>query len=197
VADAPLLTAASPIAPAAGRSGRLDGASGVTARIRTDLQIASVIARPGGERALAERLGFEPPAEPQRRGAGGLALLGVGPHRWLAVAEGGEALADRLARELAGAASVCDQSDGYFVIELGGPAARRALAKGVAIDLHPSAFPADAVAVTQVAHIGVVIWRTDVGERFRLALFRSMAASFWGWLSHASAEFGLTTEASE
>ncbi|MDB5444725.1 MAG: sarcosine oxidase gamma subunit [Phenylobacterium sp.] len=192
------LAPAAALAVAPGRTGRLDGAPGVTVRLGVNLQIASVVARKEAGAALGARLaeafGVQPPAGPARCGTDALAWLGVGPGRWLAVADGSGDLAGRLTQELGGLASVCDQSDGYAVVEVAGPAARRALAKGVALDLHPDVFAADAVAVTQIAHIGTVLWRTQDGERFRLAVFRSMAASFWRWLGHSAAEFGLIVE---
>jgi sarcosine oxidase subunit gamma len=69
------------------------------------------------------------------------------------------------------------------------------LAKGCMVDLHPSAFPPGAAALTSIAHIGVHLWRID--ERldggdpaFDLLVARSMAASFWSWAAASAAEFG-------
>ncbi|MEI9964423.1 MAG: sarcosine oxidase subunit gamma family protein [Caulobacteraceae bacterium] len=165
----------------------------MVARARPDLQIASVIARRGMADALAARVkalfALDLPAGPSRADGVGVAFLGVGPDRWLAVRTGGGELAAELARDLAGLASVSDQSDGYAAVELGGSDARRALAKGVPLDLHPAAFAPNDVAVTLIAHVGAVVWRAD--DAFLVAVFRSYAGSFWGWLAQSAAEFGL------
>jgi sarcosine oxidase subunit gamma len=57
---------------------------------------------------------------------------------------------------------------------------RTALARGVAVDLHPSTMTPHDVAVTRVGHINVVIWlRAPLNApRFYLAVGRSYADSF-------------------
>ena len=76
-------------------------------------------------------------------------------------------------------------------MRISGPRARDALAKGVHIDLHPSAFlPGDA-AVTAVAYIGVHFWQVDAAPTYEFAMFRSFAVSFGEWLVDAAAEFGV------
>ena len=196
------MTDLGPLRPGSGFPGHTAGeafgapAGGVRAIIRDDLQLASVIARKGAGAAVAERLrdrfGAAPGAGPVRTGDAALAWLGVGPDRWLAVKTGRDGRwAAVLARELEGLAAVADQSDGYAVIEVAGPAARETLAKGFPIDLHPAAFGPEAAAVTLVAHIGAVIWRGEGEDRFLIAVFRSTAESFWHWLSGVAAAHGL------
>ncbi len=63
--------------------------------------------------------------------------------------------------------------------------------KGVAIDLHRDAFGMADVAVTAIAHIGTILWMVDEQPRYRVAVFRSYAGSFWHWLSTSAAEFGI------
>ncbi len=112
----------------------------------------------------------------------------MGPDRWLAVSDASSpVLHDLLVLELAGVAAVCDQGDAYAVFAVSGPAAACVLAKGVPLDLHPSAFGADAVAATLVAHMGVILWYAVSG--YRIAVFRSYGASFQHWLEGAAAEF--------
>jgi sarcosine oxidase subunit gamma len=68
---------------------------------------------------------------------------------------------------------------------------RDALAKGCPIDLHPRAFAAGNAAITVIAHIGIHLWRLPFDDGLYVALFRSMAGSFWSWLHASAAEFGL------
>ena len=77
------------------------------------------------------------------------------------------------------------------MFEISGPEARRALAKGVPLDLEM--FGENDAAVTAIAHIGAIIWKSGP-ERFVIAVFRSFAASFWHWLHASAAEFGLEVE---
>ena len=80
---------------------------------------------------------------------GDLALVGTGPRSWLALQPGGGwRFARGLAATLDGVAAVADQSSGYAVLRLTGPSLRATLAKGVPIDLHPSAFQPGSAAVT-------------------------------------------------
>ena len=175
--------------------------AGVVVRERTDYALAMVIARRGREAALAARLAdsdIELPMTPKRKANGALAYLGVGPGRWLVTcdsADNANTWATGLARDLASLASVTDQSDGYAVIEVGGARARATLAKGVTVDLHPRAFRAGDVAVTQIAHIGAILWQLDDRPAYEIAMFRSLAGSFWHWLSASAAEFGMATMA--
>ena len=68
------------------------------------------------------------------------------------------------------------------------------LAKGAPLDMRE--FSEDAAAVTAIAHIGAIIWKS-APERVAIAVFRSYAGSFWHWLSASAAEFGLSLEQSE
>jgi sarcosine oxidase subunit gamma len=149
---------------------------GVTVREVTVAQIATVIAR-GPIPSLFDG--------PKRTTRDGIDYLGVGPGKWLAFGP--------VAPEIAASASVIDQSGGYGVLEISGRDAVATLEKGIGIDLHPRAFAPDAVAVTTVAHMGVIVWRS-AGDAFRLAVFRSNAASFWHWLETSAAAFGLVIQ---
>lgn len=180
-----------------GRRGVADGGAGVLARPVGGLAIASVAA--GAKRiaavmdTLERRFGIRPPAYPAHREWDGVSLIGTGPGRWLALTEGqdGAGFEASLCCALDGLGAVTDQSDALLVLELAGPSARRALAKGVALDLHPTVFPTGSAAVTAVNHIGITLWRTDDAPTYRLAVPRSYAGSFMDWLTASAAEFGL------
>jgi sarcosine oxidase subunit gamma len=177
-----------------------DGA-GVIVRERADDALAIVTARRGMAAELAKRvkaMGIVLPSGPRRTAQGPLAFLGVGPGRWLATldhgvntAPGRTAWAKSLAHNLAGCASVADQTDGCAVLQISGAKVRATLAKGVAIDLHPRAFRAGDVAVTQIAHVGAMLWQLDDQPTFAISVSRSLAGSFWHWLSVSAEEFGV------
>ena len=185
-----------------GRIGRPDGRAGVTLALRQGVALASVMVRMGLQDDLAHRargsFGLELPTSSRRNGVGPMAFVWAGPGHWFATAEGmaGHALEQWLRDELAGLASVCDQSDGRTLIQVGGARARDALAKGIMIDLHPRAFGPGDAAATVVAHIAVHFWQVDALPHYEFFVFRSYAADFWHWLVDAGAEFGVAVETS-
>ncbi len=176
------------------------GTAGVTLMPCDDLGLATVIARKGQTAALTERIqslfGISLPSAPKRVSAGKVAFIGTGPGQWLAVDHGGadpQAFAAKLTKDLAGLASTSDQSDARAVIRVSGPAARRALAKGLPVDLHPRIFGPGDSALTQIALIGAHIWQIDEAPTYEIAVFRSLAGSFADWLIASAAEFGIAT----
>lgn len=171
---------------------------GVIATDRDGIGLATVLARRGRGEALAERVrkhfGLDLPQGPRRAASGAIAFAGTGPGAWLATQESGDGFADMLRAALGDLASVSDQSGGTAVLRLSGPRVRDALAKGVAIDLHPREFAPGDVAATLVAHVGVTLWRLADGADgavLEIAVARSLAGSFWHWLSASAAEHGL------
>jgi sarcosine oxidase subunit gamma len=105
------------------------------------------------------------------------------------------ALAGDLAATLKGLASVSDQSDGRAILRISGSRARDVLAKGLPIDLHPSVFGPGSAATSVIALMGVTLWQVDDAPTYDLAVFRSLAGSFWTWLTDSAAEFGCRVEA--
>lgn len=178
-------------APAFDAMAPVGSGNGVTVRLIAPA-VVSVLARAGKTEALIDKaqsaFGLALADAPRRAVAGALSALGVGPGRWLFL---GVAAKD-LETDLGGLASLSDHSDGYALFQLSGPAVRDALAKGVALDLHPDVFTPGTVAVTVIGHIGAIVWRD--GDSFVIAVFRSYAASFWHLLSASAAEFGLAVE---
>jgi methylglutamate dehydrogenase subunit D len=144
---------------------------------RPQLGIAAVAARKGVDLARIGAAAGEGPS-----------LLGVGPGAWLAVEEDAQPdFADRLQQDLAGLASVSDQSSAYAVLRLSGPGARTVLQRGASIDFHSDVFRVGSVAVTVIAHIGVVIWQVDDAPTYDVFVFRSFAESFRHWLDETAA----------
>jgi heterotetrameric sarcosine oxidase gamma subunit len=175
--------------------------AGVTAMVREEVGLATVMARRGASDALTqrvrERFGIDLPQGPRRSDATGLVFAGTGPGAWLALIErDGDDLAPRLMSELDGVASVSDQSDGYTVIRLSGARVRDALAKLIPVDVHPHAFKVGDVASTVASHIGVTVWRLPDEPKssavFEVILFRSLTRSFQTALAEACAEYGFS-----
>lgn len=77
---------------------------------------------------------------------------------------------------LAGCGAVTDVSDGWVALKLTGPAAAAALARLVAIDLSPRAFPEGATARTGLGHMMALVHRS-FPQSFTIYVFRSMTAS--------------------
>ena len=115
-------------------------------------------------------------------------VAGIGPDRWLILGEP--------PAHLPRCAGLVDVSDAFAAVDVGGPQARAALAKGCQLDLHPRAFAADAAAACIIAHISVLIvhiFRPPAGGRLRSSgssCPRSMTGSFSAWLVASAAEFG-------
>lgn len=179
------------------------GPAGVSVEPLEGCGVAHLIVRSGGEAALAaavEQLcGVIPPAQPRMVRADMHAVVWSGPGQWLLLADrrdGFAATLDLLGRH----AAVADQSHARAALRLAGPRVRQTLAKGCMLDLHPAAFPPGTAALTSIAHIAVHLWRIDDGADplnavFDMMLPRSMAGSFWSWLSAAAAEFGCMVSA--
>lgn len=176
-----------------GRHGRAQGAPGVRLSLREGVGLATIIVADGQEEALRsalfERYGWGLPETGTTHLSGERGLVWSAPGQWLALAETREALRG-LPEALRGVAAVTDQGDGRGVVRISGPRARAMLEKGVSVDLHPRAFSAGRTATTSIAHIGAQLWQRDEAPTYDLAVARSVAGSFWAWLTQASAEFG-------
>jgi heterotetrameric sarcosine oxidase gamma subunit len=182
---------------APGRTGRGTASPGVTVCEIQGAGLATVTARKGRRAALLDSarsvFGAELPATPRRVEGRDIAFIWSGPDQWLACklpapSEGMEAL---LATSFAGLASIVDQSHGRTLLRVTGPHVRDALAKGVAVDLHPRAFKTGDAAATLVSHIPVHLWQIDDRPTYEFAVARSLAQSFWHWLEASAAQYGL------
>ena len=172
------------------------GVTGLVIEQRTDLALASVIAKRGKRFALVNAVntafGVALPDGPRRATRGAVTFAGTGPDQWIASAEGSDAagFAAKVRARIGPFAAVSDQSDARLVLLLSGPRVRDVLAKGVPVDLHPKAFKPGDVATTPVAYIGVQIDMLDDAPTYQLSTPRSTAGSFWSWLTASAAEFG-------
>ena len=192
----PVLSALAGAVAAGGRSGRRSARPGVIVSEIREPGLAVVAARKGrrGDLIAAVRSGFgvDLPATPRRVVGQKIAFVWLGPDQWLAVRhpapqDGMEALL----APLAGLASLVNQSHGRTLLAVTGSRVRDALAKGVPIDCHPSAFKPGDAASTLIAHMPVHLWQVDDRPSYEFAIARSLAQSFWQWLAAAAAEYGL------
>jgi methylglutamate dehydrogenase subunit D len=195
VSDRPLhpLSALAGIA-VPGRYGKTNGEPGVVITERLGLGLATVAARKGApvRAAVKASYGVDLPDNSTVGRGPDVSFVGYGPGQWLAVSEAlaGEGLARELKHRLKGLASVSDQSGGRTVLRLSGPRAGDLLAKGLPIDLHPSAFGPGSAATSTISLMGVQLWQVDDAPTYDIALFRSLSGSFWRWLIASAAEFG-------
>ena len=195
-----LLTTLRPCAPFAGLAVKASTSRGVIASDRDGLGLASVLVKRGQLATLTQRLrdrfGFDLVPGPRRTQAGDIAFAGTGPDAWLASCERGVSIfVQSLEAAIGDLAAVSDLSDSYGVLRLTGPKLRHVLSKIIPLDLHERVFKPGDVASTVVCHMGVTLWRLDDGADglsiFEIAVFRSLAASFWHTLTESAAAFGI------
>lgn len=169
--------------------------AGVWVQDVSGLPLVSMIVRRGRVEQLAAELrsayGVQLPTTPRVAEAKSISVIWSGIDRWLVRSADNRDLEGELRSRLGDLASFSDQSDGRTVLRIGGQAARRVLAKGVPIDLHPRVFRSGDTALTLCGHIGVQLWQVDDRPAYDLAVFRSLSESLWHWLVQSSAEFGL------
>lgn len=180
-----------------GRSGRAAEAPGLVVEPQDGFGLASIVASATGTGDLAariaDRFGLALPTAPRFVEGAEVALIWAGHRHWLARSPRQD-LASFLQAKLGDVAAIADQGDSRAVLRLRGPRLREVLAKGCMIDLHPSVFASGDVALTSIGHVGVHLWRPDDDAdetSFEIAVFRSLAGSFWSWLRASAAEFGL------
>jgi heterotetrameric sarcosine oxidase gamma subunit len=182
---------------AAGRRGRRTGDPGVVVSEVRGVGLATVTARKGRREALVDAaraaFGAELPSLPRCVAARDTAFVWSGPDQWLAYRHPSlaQSMEGALAEPLAEFAAIVDQSHGRTILRVAGPRVREALAKGLAIDLHPREFKTGYAAVTAVAQIAVHFWQTDDRPTYQFAVPRGFALSFWHWLEASAAEYGL------
>jgi methylglutamate dehydrogenase subunit D len=178
-----------------GHCGRV-GATGLVIEERTDMAFASVIAKRGKRYTLVNAVntafGVVLPDGPRRATRGAVTFAGTGPDQWMASAEASDAagFAAKVRARIGPFAAVSDQSDARVVLRVSGARVREVLAKGVPVDLHAKAFKPGDVACTVVGHVSTQIDMLDDAPSYQLAAPRSMAGSFWSWLTASAAEFG-------
>lgn len=144
--------------------------------------IWSVLAHKGFETGVGETLATIEGAMPRR----------CGPQEWLVVAGEGRARDIEAALRAIEGASVVDQSDGRVVLVLSGPDVRTLLAKGTAVDLHPSTFAPGHSANALVFHASGNIACIE-RDRYEITVMRSFALSVFEEIRLMGRACSLTT----
>ena len=179
------------------RHGSGVGAAGVIVKERIGRRFVQVIARQAKAAEVvtvaSSVFGLTPPGASRYVANGDLAFIWAGLGQW--VVDSAEDRTPDLFAELTDCfrecASVVDQTDGWEGFYLSGPRLRDALAKAVAIDLHPRVFRPGDVALTVVGGMNVHLWQIDHAPTFALIAYRSVAGSLWEWLREAASEYGV------
>ena len=159
--------------------------------------IAQVTAWPDTDKGVAEAIGELCGTAPGPVSSvvkhGPMTVITAAPGRYIVVCEDGD-IAGALSTALpAGEAAVTDLSHARTVLRLSGEAAADILGKGLAIDLHPSVFPAGRAAQTVLHHIDVLVIRRG-DNVFDLLAFRGFGLSLAEWLLDAGLEFEIGLE---
>ena len=141
--------------------------------------ITSVAVLPGGAKAVArglKALGLAMPEPSTFVEKKGLRIVWTGREQAFLIGAESPVLEG---------AAVTDQSDGWAVLSLSGPAAADVLARLVPMDLRLSACPVGTALRSQLNHMNAVILRTG-DYAFEIMVFRSMARTAWHELETAT-----------
>jgi sarcosine oxidase subunit gamma len=135
---------------------------------------------------IAAALGVELPA-PNTVATGTHTVLWLGPDEWLVIGDGArEPLTSALGDDFG---SVVDVSANRTTFVLSAPWARDVLEKGMAIDLHPSAFGPGQCAQTLLARAQVILQQVDDEPTYHVLVRGSFAPYLAAWLADAAGEF--------
>ena len=181
-----------------------DGGPGVILAERRGLAHVHLAGRPTGVRfldAARSALALGLPTKPNTVARSDrYTVFWLAPTRWLVESATVPApdLEARLRERIDGLGAVTPATGGRTVVRLTGRAARRLLAKGVPLDLHPSAFPPGTCAQTALAGAAVLLHALPPdGAAVDLYIPRSHALHLVEWLEDAALEFGCRIEAPE
>lgn len=112
-------------------------------------------------------------------------ILAVSCVEWFAISDtlGGPTLHERLWRYAANQdIAAVDLTCAVKVLRVEGAAARRVLAQGCGLDLHPQGFPAGRAVRTRFAQLSVIVHCIDPRSRFDLYVGRSYETYLRSWL---------------
>ncbi|MEY8829703.1 sarcosine oxidase subunit gamma [Sedimentitalea sp. XS_ASV28] len=149
-----------PLTPLGAHAPHVDKIGPVTLTEVVSVALASVAARLGAEEAVHEALtgllGASAPA-PSRHAGGTLSAFWTGPDQWMVEApiDTHEDLAHRLSEELAGKASVTEQTDAWCRFDLTGDALPRVMERLCAADV--GQWQGGEVQRTTIDHLGCFV----------------------------------------
>ena len=143
--------------------------------------------------AAHQVLGIKLPLTPNTTtAADDLTAIWLGPDEWLLLTDHqSDALIADLQAALAGhVASVVDIGAGQTVIRLSGPSTLDVLARGCALDLHPTVFPPGACAQTLLARAQALLIAVDAIPTIDIIVRRSFTPYVAAWLHDSARDFG-------
>lgn len=189
-----------PVAPlarvdrAAASSANKAGA-GVTLSIIDDHAIAHVLSANGKADDVASRLGISAQAG-QATVSADFTALPLAPGQWMLYGGHGVdgkngGFCQSLKTKLEGAGYVSEQSHGRLIFRLSGQNSRQVMQKGCRLDLHTAVSGSGFCAQTNMAQTGVILHQVDSTPTYDLLVYSGFAQSFYDWLVHSSAEFGV------
>jgi sarcosine oxidase subunit gamma len=120
---------------------------------------------------------------------GGYCVFRVGPEQFWFVGPEDARVSSLSEAVLPAIGSITSLSHGRTRLFIEGPPAREVLSKGIALDLHPEVFRADACALTELQHTPILLHRTGQ-DRYELYVLRTYAAWIWEWLTDAALPLG-------
>ena len=163
-----------------------------------DRRIAQVAGWPDSFETVSSRLaGVLGCAVPEVFGVASVAdtvtTLWVGAERLWYITDSVNLISQLEGQATAEEAVFLDLSHSRTILRIKGGLAQQVLAKGVAVDIHASEFPVQALAHTMVEHVGVLLHRVGP-EAFEIYVPRSYAVTVWHWLTTSAREFGYEVE---
>lgn len=177
------------------------GTSDVLIQERLGVAQLQLIARNGKvsqlQKNLIEFLGHKEALAPmegaERKGA---FICATGPLEYWVFVYGRSVprAADFLEQIVGDSACIFDQSEGRCILRFSGENALNVLAKGMPLDLHPTAFPSQGTAYTVIEHVPTLVARRVRSACWDISIPRSYAVSFVTWLMEAAREYGYVIE---
>jgi sarcosine oxidase, subunit gamma len=184
----------SPLQPWVESFGRLPNSIAIVEEPFVTMVDLRVEASGPGAAAAGELLGVALPTTACTfANSGDATVIWLGPDEWLVTgtAYTGPELEARLREAVAphGGAAI-DVSGQRTTVRLRGSHSRDMLAKGCALDLHPSAFGGGAAAETTIGRTGVILMAVDgSGADYRILVRSSFARYLADWLLDAAEEY--------
>jgi methylglutamate dehydrogenase subunit D len=155
---------------------------------RSDVAVTHIAARRGARGALGEAarttFGADLPSARRVVDAGGVMIVWAGPDQWLVIQRQRDGIdpSVELAKTFNGLASIVDVSDSRTIFRLATSHPSDALVRSMGIDFEHASFEPGDVAITQVSHLGVMVWRLPDGAGYEFACARTYSRDFLSWL---------------
>jgi sarcosine oxidase subunit gamma len=154
----------------------------------SEISVTHVAARRDARAALDSiaraTIGVDLPSSPRVIEAGAVMVVWTGPEQWLIVQprQGDGDASRQLAQIFKGLASVVDVSDSRTIFRLSGARPSEVLVRSMGIDFEDDVFRPGDIAITHVAHLGVIVWRRPDGGAYDFACARTYSRDFLDWI---------------